>query len=170
MIELRLARPEEYEQAGEVTLAGYTADGFVNSANGTEDHYAPQLFGAAKRADEAELVVAVDESDTVLGTVTWCPIGSPWRELATRPDQGEFRMLSVAPEARRKGIARALVEWCVERARKDDQREIVLCSLVEMKAAHTLYGSFGFERAPELDWEPVPGVLLWGFRLPLRQG
>ncbi|UYM06027.1 GNAT family N-acetyltransferase [Solicola gregarius] len=167
MIELRLAKPAEYEQAGQVTVAGYEADGFVNGPDGTEDHYAPQLLDAAKRAGEAELVVAVDESDMVLGTVTWCPVDSPWRELAVRPDQGEFRMLSVLPAARRQGIARALVEWCLERARADGLNEIVLCSLVVMKAAHTLYGSFGFQRAPELDWEPIPGVLLWGFRLKL---
>lgn len=167
MIELRLATPDEYEQAGKVTVAGYAADGFINGPDGTEDHYAPQLLDAAKRAGEAELVVAAEESGAIIGTVTWCPVGSPWRELAARPEQGEFRMLSVAPEARRQGVARGLVEWCLERARKDGMTEIVLCSLVVMTAAHTLYGSFGFQRAPELDWEPVPGVLLWGFRLPL---
>lgn len=167
MIELRLATSEEYEQAGKVTVAGYEADGFISRTDGTADHYAPQLLDAAKRADEAELVVAVAESGAILGTVTWCPVGSPWRELAGRADQGEFRMLSVAPDARRQGIARALVEWCLERARKEGMTEIVLCSLTVMTAAHTLYGSFGFQRAPELDWEPVPGVLLWGFRLPL---
>ncbi len=168
MIELRLARPEEYEEAGKVTVAGYEADGFLTRPDGTEDHYEPQLLDAAKRAAEAELVVAVAESGAILGTVTWCPVGSPWRELATRADQGEFRMLSVAPDARRQGVARALVEWCLERARKEGMTEVVLCSLTVMTAAHTLYGSFGFQRAPELDWEPVPSVLLWGFRLPLH--
>lgn len=167
MIELRLATPDEYEQAGKVTIAGYEADGFLARADDGEDHYAPQLLDAAKRADEAELVVAVEESGEVVGTVTWCPVGSPWRELAGRPDQGEFRMLSVAPQARRQGVARALVEWCLERARRQGMTEIVLCSLTIMTAAHTLYGSFGFQRAPELDWEPVPGVILWWFRLPL---
>ena len=167
MYELRIARPDEYEQAGKVTVAGYDADGFLTRSDGVDDHYAPKLLDAATRAAETDLVVAVDETGTVIGTVTWCPVGSPWRELATRPDQAEFRMLSVAPEARRQGVARALVEWCLDRARKDEMTEVVLCSLTVMTAAHTLYGSFGFQRAPELDWQPVPSVLLWGFRLPL---
>ncbi|MGH3357935.1 MAG: GNAT family N-acetyltransferase [Nocardioidaceae bacterium] len=167
MIELRLATPDEYAETGKVTVAGYAADDLLTRPDGTEDHYEPQLLDAAKRAAEAELVVAVEESGAVLGTVTWCPVGSPWRELAARDDQGEFRMLSVAPDARRRGIARALVEWCIERAHSERMTEIVMCSLTIMYPAHALYGSFGFVRAPELDWEPVPGVELWGFRLTL---
>jgi len=42
-----------------------------------------------------------------------------------------------------------------------------MSSLAEMTAAHRLYGRLGFVRAPELDWEPVPGIVLLGFRLPL---
>lgn len=168
MYEIRHATPQEYADAGKITVAGYRADGFLTRPDGSADgHYEPKLLDAARRAAEAELLVAVDETAAVLGTITWCPLGSLWRELAVRPGQGEFRMLSVAPDARRHGIARALVQWCLDRGRSDGLTEIVMCSMVEMKAAHTLYGSLGFERAPELDWEPVPDVLLWGFRLPL---
>lgn len=167
MIELRLAKPDEYAAAGKVAGDGYAADGLLTGADGTEDHYEPLLRDAATRAEQAELVVAVDEAGSVLGTVTWCPVGSPWRELATRDDQGEFRMLSVRPDARRQGIARALVEWCIERARAERLNEIVMCSLTIMRPAHSLYAALGFARAPELDWEPIPAVELWGFRLTL---
>ncbi len=34
-------------------------------------------------------------------------------------------------------------------------------------AAHAMYGRFGFVRRPELDWEPRPGIALWGFALEL---
>ena len=47
------------------------------------------------RAQQAELWVAAGENEEILGTVTWCPPGSPWRQLAQRDDQAEFRMLSV---------------------------------------------------------------------------
>jgi hypothetical protein len=40
-----------------------------------------------------------------------------------------------------------------------------LSSLPEMTAAHALYAASGFRRAPELDWNPVPRVRLWAFRL-----
>jgi hypothetical protein len=39
-----------------------------------------------------------------------------------------------------------------------------------MTAAHSLYATLGFHRAPELDWTPVTPVHLWGFRRRLRPG
>ena len=94
-------------------------------------------------------------------------IGGVARELSTRDDQGEFRMLSVAPEARRRGVARALVEHCLGLARDGQLREVLLCSMDVMTKAHALYTSLGFHRAPELDWKPVPSVQLLAFRLEL---
>ncbi len=74
-------------------------------------------------------------------------------------------MLAVTPAARRRGVARALIEHCLEVAECDGLTEIVLSSLPTMTAAHGLYTSLGFERAPDLDWSPAPKVWLWGFRL-----
>ena len=51
------------------------------------------------------------------GTVTVCHDGSPWRELG-RGDEGEFRMLAVAPQAQGQGVGAALVELCVDRFRE----------------------------------------------------
>jgi hypothetical protein len=34
----------------------------------------------------------------------------------------------------------------------------------QMTAAHNVYRTFGFRRAEELDWSPVEGVRLWGYR------
>ena len=99
--------------------------------------------------------------------MTYCPPGSGYRELATGPDQGEFRMLAVAPTARRGGIGRALVERCVARSRDLGHRELLLCSASTMRAAHRLYAALGFVRAPEHDWRPLPRIQLLGFRLPL---
>ena len=161
-VQIRLASPDEYAVVGDLTVEAYTADGYL----GESDDYADHLRDATSRAVDAELWVAADDSG-VLGSVTYCPPGSRWCELATEPDQGEFRMLAVAPVARRAGVGRALVELCIARSRTLGHRELVMCSLEEMTAAHRLYGRLGFVRAPELDWEPVPGIVLLGFRLPI---
>jgi ribosomal protein S18 acetylase RimI-like enzyme len=162
-VEIRLASPSEYAVVGDLTVEAYTVDGFLDDS----DDYADHLRDAADRAAGAELWVAVVDSGAVLGSVTYCPPGSRWCELATEPDQGEFRMLAVAPAARRGGIGRALVEHCIARSRTLGHRELVLSSQAEMTKAHRLYASLGFVRAPELDWYPVPGIELLGFRLPL---
>lgn len=164
--EIRPARPEEYAAVGRLTADGYSADGLLTRPDGNDDDYAEKLADAASRADGGGLLVAIDRG-VLLGTVTWCAPGSPLRELSTRDDQGEFRMLSVAPEARRRGVARALVEHCLGLARDGQLREVLLCSMDVMTKAHALYTSLGFRRTPELDWKPVPSVQLLAFRLEL---
>lgn len=160
---VRRARPEEYDAVGLLTEQGYRVDGFLD---GADDGYAEQLRDAAHRAAHAELLVAVDGGE-IVGTVTWCPIGSSYRELSVQDDQGEFRMLAVSPDARRRGAARTLVRWCVDEGRAQRLREIRLCSLPQMRTAHALYESLGFTRSPDLDWSPVRDVTLLGFRLDL---
>lgn len=164
---VRRARPEEHAAVGRITVRAYEADGFLL----LDDPYAHRLADVAQRAAQADVWVAELDGD-VVGTVTWCPRGSPYRELAVRADQAEFRMLAVEPTVRRRGVARALVDACLARARADGAREMVLSSLPQMLDAHRLYAAYGFARAPELDWvvQDAPegtDVTLWGFRLPL---
>ena len=165
-IEVRVARPDEYEEVGRLTAAGYRADDLLSRADGAEDHYEAVLLDAARRAGEAHVLVAADDG-VLLGTVTWSPPGSPWRELARGPKQGEFRMLAVAPAGRRRGAGRALALECLRRATTAGMREVLISSLPQMTKAHGLYASLGFARDPSLDHSPVPGVHLWGFRLRL---
>ena len=166
-IVVRAARPEEYAAVGELTADAYRADGLLDADDHlVENSYEAKLLDAARRAREAELWVAAEDGQ-ILGTVTWCPPGSPWRQLALRDDQAEFRMLSVAPAGRRRGVGRTLVEACLSRARLDGMSEVVIWSHPLMTGAHLLYHRMHFERAYDLDGSPAPGVHLWGFRLPL---
>ncbi len=164
---LRPARPDEADAVGALTVAGYDADAYLTLPDGSFDHeYGGWLADGATRARDGVLMVAVD-GEQLLGTVTWCPPGSPFREISTRDDQAEFRTLSVAPEARGRGVGSALVDWCITEARTTGLSEILICSLPEMLPAHRLYESRGFVRRPELDWTPFPDVVLWGFSLAL---
>jgi GNAT superfamily N-acetyltransferase len=166
-IQIRPALEGEYDAVGALTVAGYEADGYLVTPDGSyDDDYAGWLADTAPRGRDSVLLVAV-EDDELLGTVTWCPPGSPARELAVDDRQGEFRTLSVAAAGRRRGVGRALVADCLDRARAAGLIEMMLCSLPEMKPAHRLYESFGFVRRPELDWSPKPGVKLWAYSLNL---
>ncbi|HET9420319.1 MAG TPA: GNAT family N-acetyltransferase [Nocardioides sp.] len=161
-MQLRRARPEDYEAIGDATVAAY--EDFLT---GAEDFYVEHLRDARSRDREAELWVAADdETDEVLGAVTLCPVGSPWREIGA-DDEAEFRMLAVAPGAQRRGVGSALLDLVVRRAHEDDARGIVLSSLAEMSAAHRIYERQGFQRVPDRDWSPVPDVHLIAFRKEL---
>jgi GNAT superfamily N-acetyltransferase len=160
-MELRRARPGELDAVGEVTVAAYS-----RFTLGPDDPYVERLRDARARDREAELWVAVEEH-RVLGTVTYCPPGSPWRELAAERE-GEFRMLAVAPGARGRGVGAALVAHCDARAAAHGADAMVLSSLAEMHEAHRLYERHGYARRPDLDWDPVPGVHLIAYRKELH--
>ncbi len=159
---LRRARPEDYDAIGEVTVAAY--EPMLGSA---ESFYVERLRNAEGRDLEAELWVAVAADDReVLGSVTMCRDGSPWREIGFA-DEGEFRMLAVAPHAQGQGVGEALARHVIDRFREEGAVAVVLSSTPLMAPAHRLYERLGFGRCPERDWEPVPGVELLAFRLEL---
>ncbi|MGV8908627.1 MAG: GNAT family N-acetyltransferase [Propionicimonas sp.] len=162
MIELRRALPEEYAAVGELTAGAYLADGGMPA----EDPYYDVLRDAADRALAADLWVAVEANGTLLGTVTWCPPASPYRELAG-PDESEFRALAVTPAGRGNGIGEALVRHCIELAEASGSAAVVISTSAWMASAHRLYQRLGFERAPERDWSPRPGLQLLALIRPL---
>ena len=160
---IRRAHPEDLAAAGDVTVAAY-----AEFTEGDTDGYVEHLRDAARRDREAEVWVATpDDSEEILGTVTICPDGSMWREVS-KPGEGEFRMLAVAPAARGRGVGAALVDLVVDRFRRDGVRAIVMSTLPVMTSAHRIYEAVGFVRAPELDWSPTDTVHLLGYRLELE--
>lgn len=161
---IRPAHDDELSAVGALTFDSYAADGFVTAAS----PYAEELRDAATRAREAELYVAVDEDGVLAGTVTYCAEGSPYQEVAG-PHEGEFRMLAVAPGARGRGVAEAMVRLCVERSVELGYDAVVLSSMPDQQTAHRIYERVGFRRTPELDWKPTPEVDLLAFRLDLSR-
>ena len=145
---------------GAVTVAAYS-----DFTLGPDDPYVGRLRDAAARHRDAELWLAELDGE-VVGTVTITPEGSPWREIG-RPGEGEFRMLAVAPAVRGRGVGEALMGLVVDRFRELGADAIVLSSLADMTAAHRMYARRGFERVPERDWSPTPGVELLAYRMEL---
>lgn len=164
-VTIRVARGDEVERAGELTAAAYLADGFVQS----EGSYRAVLVDARSRAREAELLVAVDETNRIVGTVTVTEPGTPYAQVSL-PGELEFRMLGVDPSARGRGIGELLTRAVINRARHRGHHRVVLSSDEAMHAAHRLYRRLGFRRLPERDWSPTPGVQLLAFGLELTGG
>jgi ribosomal protein S18 acetylase RimI-like enzyme len=163
-LEIRPVQPDEYEAAGRLVVAAYEA----LPGNHMSGGYAEELADVARRASEAEVLVAAD--GRLLGCVTFVPdASSPWGEMF-EDDEAGIRMLAVDPAAQGRGVGQALLAACLERARQLGQAGLFLHSTPWMTAAHRLYQRSGFQRVPERDWLPVPDVPLLAFRLDLGRG
>jgi ribosomal protein S18 acetylase RimI-like enzyme len=163
---VRLARaddPAELARIGAITVRAYSVDGHLTPGQ----PYESELADTARRARDAELLVAVDDQDRPVGTVTVVEPGTPFAEIA-KPDELEFRMLAVLPEARRRGVARVLLAAVLDRARAAGYQRVVLSSLDTMRSAHRLYRSVGFRREPDRDWNPTSSDSLLAFALDLE--
>jgi len=157
----RAATPEEIDAAGALTAEAYRTDRLVDP----EDSYLDELVDARRRASEAILLVALvprepaaggagREADVVVGSITLAPFGTSYAEIAA-PGELELRMLAVAPEARGRGIAEALMRAAVRESVLLGWDEVVLSTMDAMVAAQRLYVRLGWTRVPERDWGHV---------------
>jgi ribosomal protein S18 acetylase RimI-like enzyme len=148
VIEVRVARPEEYAHVGELTVAAYKLLPVDHLFGGYDDG----ILDTAGRAKGAEILVAV-EDDRVIGAVTYAADeSSPWREW-TEPGEAQFRLLAVDADARGRGAGEALVRACMARAAANGQ-PIVIHTTPWMEAARRMYDRLGFTRRPDRDVPP----------------
>jgi ribosomal protein S18 acetylase RimI-like enzyme len=145
--EVRVARPEEYAEAGEATAAAYRE--FARPDPDWRE-YLERIADIADRAERTTVLVAI-EGGRVLGSLTL--------ELSARverhgdreldPDEAHVRMLGVLPSARRRGIARALMREAEAQALRGGKSRITLHTTQRMRAARSMYGTLGFERTQD---------------------
>lgn len=157
---VRPVREEEVEAVGALTVRAYQAFGYFD--NGVLPGYATELADARTRVAAAEVLVAVDPDDRLLGTVTIALPGTEYAEVS-RPGELEFRMLAVEPTESGRGVGAALVQAVLARARAQGIPRVVLCSQDRMKAVHRIYLRLGFTRLPDRDWNPTPDIHLIAF-------
>jgi ribosomal protein S18 acetylase RimI-like enzyme len=160
---IREAQAGDLEAAGRVTQAAWRE--FQRPEDPAWVGYFGRLGDARARAACAVVLVAVEEG-VVVGTVTLELDGTLEGAALPAPEAG-LRMLAVAPEWRGRGVGRGLVEACLERARAAGKTEMRLHTMDVMLSAAALYRSFGFQRDPEADFTPAPGLTALAYQLPL---
>lgn len=148
-ITVRPARPDDVVLVGAITEAAYRDDGHLDLDGG--DAYAVHLRDVARRMEEGTVLVA-DLDGTAVGSVTLAPHGTPWCEVA-RPGEVEVRMLSVAADARRRGVAEALMAAVEAEAAATGHDAVVLSTMERMLGAQRLYARLGYTRQPQRDWD-----------------
>lgn len=164
-LHLRDACPADRAAIAALTLGAYDEYAAVMPAHW--EGYRANILATLAAVKPAEQIVA-ERDNRIVGTVLLYPAGSamvtPGNPSIARP-WPEVRLLAVDPAARGHGIGAALMNGCIGRARASGAQVVTLHTTDIMQAAVRLYERLGFQRAPELDFEPVPGATVKGYRL-----
>ncbi|HLA92620.1 MAG TPA: GNAT family N-acetyltransferase [Actinomycetota bacterium] len=142
-LEIRPVLPEEHEEAGRVAALAYRE--FVGADDGAWKEYLQHIADVEDRVGSATVLVAV-ENGRILGSATLELDGRIDDDPPLHPHEAHIRMLGVDPQARGRGIARALIDACFVLSRKAGRAYVTLHTTERMKAAQAMYRSLGFER------------------------
>jgi len=165
---IRDARPSDRDAILAVTLAAY--EQYAAALTPPRWTLYRQNIQATLADVRPAAQIVAEEGDALVGTVLLYPGGAVMANRRGKPatlEWPEIRLLAVAPAARGKGVARRLMDECIQRARSMGAPALTLHTADIMAAAMRLYERMGFARAPELDIRPWPGVLAKGYKLPL---
>lgn len=166
MFTIRDARPDERAAVRELTLRAYAEfESVMDPVSWAELDGA--IRGALASSAPADCIVA-DDGGKIVGSVMLYPAkADAYGDLARAMDTPEVRLVAVAPESRGRGIARALMEECIRRARGWGAAALSLHTSRSLRAAMALYAGMGFRRTPETDFQPPGAELVEGYRLML---
>lgn len=150
-LRVREARPDEWGTVTHLLLECFREHLHAFPSD-VGEAYLREVCDTSTRASSSRLLVAELDSD-VVGSVTFVPDaihdGHPWP-----PGGSVIRLLAVHPQARRRGVARALSLYCIDLARRQGAAFVALHTAPFMTAARSLYQSLNFQRAPSHDFNP----------------
>lgn len=159
---IRCVRPEDYDVVGRIVAQAYLGEGHVNPNN----PYSSDLSDTAGRSAVTDVYVAL-EGDEVVGSITFARAGNPYAAIA-RPGELEGRMMAVAPTARGKGVATALMHHFLNTARNEGFDAVVLTVRPSMSDARRIYDRLGYVAVPEREWFDTDGTPLAVLKLEIR--
>lgn len=165
---IREATPDDRAAIRAMTLAAYEQyEHLMSPAHWQEYH---ELLLAKLASDDAPFIVA-ELNGAIVGSVRLVPpIPADAPDQQPGDEWPEVSILAVSPAARGRGIASALLEECIRRARASGATTLGIHTEEVMSVALNLYQRRGFVRAPETDFYPDPDTHVMGFRLDLDEG
>lgn len=141
-------------EADHPAIADILAEGYAPFAETAPLYHAWATTPKLWAQDATEVFVAVDDTDDVVGVVVLALAGTPLHATVDPPsNDAGFRLLAVAPHARGRGVARKLVQACLDTARAAGARRVGIFTMDYMATAKHLYERMGFVRRPDLDLE-----------------
>jgi GNAT superfamily N-acetyltransferase len=144
-VRIRAMRTSEAEEVGRITLAAYDAYGQMRGP------YRDFLADPRHRLGGSRALLVAELDGRVVGTVTYViPGDAEWEGRREPEGDAGFRVLAVDPAVEGRGVARELVQACIERAQEEGRHRLVITSMAWMDRAHRLYERLGFTPRPDL--------------------
>lgn len=167
---IRNAFPSEFEEIGELLISVYSQlDGFPKENEQPNYYKMLANIGDFTNHPETELLVAIDENNTILGAVVYFNDMKYYGSggIATHEQNSAgFRLLGVDTNARGKGIGKFLTQECIKKATDNKRQQLIIHSTLAMKTAWKMYENLDFKRSEDLDF--MQGELaVFGFRLKI---
>ena len=117
--------------------------------------------------EPAERIVVEADGRLVGSAMLYHPSAKAYADDSRLVPWPEVRLVSVDPGWRGHGVARALMNECIRRARAAGMTAIGVHTSRSMRAAINMYLGMGFVRVPEHDFFPPGGEVVEGYRLEL---
>lgn len=163
---IRDARSDERDAIRNLTIRAYADYATIMDAvtwAGLE-----QAISSALASDAPVERIVADDHGTLIGSaMLYPPATKAYGSMLAELSWPEIRLVSVAPEARGRGVARALMDECLRRARASGATAIGLHTSRSMREAVAMYTRMGFVRVPEFDHQPPGAELVEAYRLSL---
>jgi GNAT superfamily N-acetyltransferase len=125
------------------------------------------LEGALNTTAPVERIVSEQHGKLVGSVLLFPPSVDAYNGVVDEVIWPEVRSLAVVPEARGQGVATALINECVRRARQAGAVALGLHTSEVMQIAMRMYESMGFEHVPEYDFQAPGGELVKAYRRKL---
>ncbi|ESU27157.1 N-acetyltransferase GCN5 [Flavobacterium limnosediminis JC2902] len=167
---IRIAKIEEFESIGKLMVQVYAAlDGFPKPDEQPKYYEFLANVGELTSKPGTEILVSVSSDETIAGAVVYFGdmqyYGSGGTATQEKNAAG-FRLLAVDNSVRGKGIGKSLTLACLDKAKNQKQKQMIIHTTNAMKPAWKMYEAIGFKRSEDLDFKQ--GDLdVFGFRLQL---
>ena len=165
---IRDAREADLDRAARVMVAAYREYEPLLHPDAWQV-YATDIAAVRSRFDSSRLIVC-ERDGRLDGAVTFYPPGG---FPLVPPAWACFRLLAVAPDARGRGVGRALVDGAIRRAKATGAEALAIHNAAFMEVALKLYERIGFTPEPQFDFRwPEAGrdgspLTVNAYRLPL---
>ncbi|MEW5675428.1 GNAT family N-acetyltransferase [Flavobacterium enshiense] len=164
---IRNAKPEEYQYIGELMVKVYSAlDGFPKPDEHPKYYQMLANVGELTVNPGTEIFVAVSLEEVIAGAVVYFDDMQYYGSKGTATQEKNaagFRLLAVDDRFRGKGIGKTLTLSCLEKAKNQKQKQMIIHTTNAMKPAWKMYEAIGFKRSDDLDFKQ-DDLEVFGFR------